>query len=302
MLNCPECGLTITDTQEECPKCHKKVEIETAEEETVQVASKNAKKGKKSKGNKNAPAKPASSKEIKEEMIAAVEAAEASLDVSDASATAQEELIAAVVEAEALAAMEEEALAPEEIELACKVCMTAYTLEQNFCASCGNSVGTLEQVETPVIPKTDAESNRLVAALGYVCFFFPILFGFYRKSSFAKFHTKQATVLFFFSLLTLFVLVGLRNAVDQAFIGGIGLGYRLIPNFDDPSWHHGHGFTGGILYFYLTWVIYALHFTPFAMMIIGMVNALRRKKNRLPLIGRFTTSTPVSEDNDEGVM
>jgi len=272
MLTCPECGLTITDTQKECPKCRTK--LEDIKEE-LQIETEDLKKKKKED-------KKSMSVKIKEEMIAAVVEAEAEIEAKEIEeVSSQEDLIAAVVEAEALAAIEEEALVPdEEEEIVCETCMAPVEDGQNFCASCGSTVNALDIVVAPIIPKTDEESNRLVAALGYICFFFPILFGFYRKSAFAKFHTKQATVLFFFSIISLLLLVTLRNTVDSIFYS------TTITN----SWHQGHGISAGALYHYIIWVIYALHLTPFAMMFIGIINALRRKKNPLPVIGRFTIS------------
>ena len=284
MLNCPECGLTITDTQKECPKCRTKIE---AIKEELEKETENAKGGKEAK---KSPTKKVISKKEKEEENDAKtvkskkeEIVEAAIRAEDEVSkepvsTVKEEMIAAVVEAEALAAIEEEALE----EKLCNTCLAPVNNGQNFCQLCGTSVEAIEEVVNPVIPKTDAESNRLLAAVGYLLFFLPILFGYYRKSAFAKFHAKQATLLFILSTALFLGLVILREVINfflttTAYISDINV---LL----NTAWQHGFGV---FFHFYLVGMINILHLMPFALMLIGVFNALQGKKKPLPIIGRL---------------
>ena len=309
MLNCPECGLTITNTQKECPKC--RTQIEEIKEETGTEKIKEEAKTEEIKEKTN-------TKEIKEEAnteeIKAIEEKKEakkktgkknltklkkklkkkndSVDVNaeaethetitteeevidDAinndSAKIKEEMIAAVVEAEALAAIEEEESAPE--ETLCATCMAPVEDGQNFCQLCGSSVEAIEEIINPVIPKTDEESNKLIAAIGYVCFLFPILCGYHHKSAFAKFHAKQATLLFRASVILFIGLIISLNLLEALF----SIGWLLT------LYQHG---LGVLFYYYLISMINLLYLTPFALMLIGIINAFRGKKKKLPIINR----------------
>jgi len=280
MLNCPECGLTITDVQKECPKCRTK--IENVKEDLKREIDANTESRKKNVKGKNASKQ--SSKQVKEEMIAAVvQAEEANENAEEVATSVKEEMIAAVVEAEALAALEEEA--NEEVHL-CETCLAPVEDGQNFCQLCGSSVDAIEETVNPLIPKTDEESNKVIAAIGYLLFFFPILCGYYRKSAFAKFHAKQATLLFVSSAVLFVGLVLFGNLINDIF----------VTHYADASWHHGHGFAGGVFHIYLTWMLYALHLMPFALMIIGIINALQGQKKLLPIIGRFGKKEEITEE------
>ena len=284
MLNCPECGLTITDTQKECPKCRTKIEVIKEELEKETENSERVKEGEKT------PAKKVS-KKIKNEMIAAVIRSEeetANETIEDDSAKIEEEMIAAVVEAEALAAIEEEAAAAEEI--LCETCLAPVDEGQNFCQLCGASVGAIEETVAPVIPKTDAESNKFLAAIGYILFFVPILCGYYRKSAFARFHAKQATLLFISSTAFFLGLVVLREIINTLLTTT-----EYIRDFTfilNTAWQHGFGV---FFHFYLIGMINILHLMPFALMLIGIFNVMQGKKKHLPIIGRFAKN----EETDE---
>lgn len=302
MLNCPECGLKITDAQQECPKCHTKIEDikeELEKEEKAESAQKETEQVKPTKRKRGRPRKTEvalaetseemmntdDNKSVKEEMIKAVveaeEEAAAEAVQEEESAKIEEEMIAAAVEAEALAVIEEEeAAAAAEEENFCETCMAPVDKGQNLCHLCATS-----EPITPVVPKSDAEANKWIAAIGYVIFFFPALFGFHRKSKFVKFHAKQATALFIASTVLFLALVIFRDILDDLFT------LSPMPNLseiftmnDTTAWRHG---TGVLFQYYLVGMIYALHLMPFALMIIGFIHSVQGEKKPLPFVGRF---------------
>jgi len=283
MLNCPKCGLTITDTHKNCPKCRTK--IEDMKLDNTDVVKKNS---------MNIP-----SQQIKEEMIEAViraeETAIAATNTNDP--TPEETILAAVVEAEALAAIEEENEEKKEKNV-CEICQTIIKEDQTVCESCGSVIENATPIEQEQIitPKTDEQANKWIAAIGYVIFFFPLIFNYYKESAFAKFHAKQATSLFLASIILFLGLLLLRNTMDDWFLTNADhVNYVCTPVlYGDgepicielqPAWHHGHGFAGGAFYYYLRWMLFALHFVPFGWMIIGIINALQGQKRVLPIIG-----------------
>jgi len=297
MLNCPECGLTITDTQKECPKCRTKIQIikEELEKETGNSSRiHDVKKTPVKRGNKKTKDEVIENKKIKnkkDEMIEAVIRAEAEATateaVEDDSTKVKEEMIAAAVEAEALAAIEEEASLEENL---CETCLAPVNDGQNFCQLCGASVEAIEETVNPIIPKTDAESNRSFAAIGYILFFFPILCGYYRKSAFAKFHAKQATLLFISSTALFLGLVVLREILNSLLTTTAYMhDFSLILN---TAWQHGFAV---FFHFYLIGMINILHLMPFALMIIGIFNAIQGKRKPLPIIGRFVKAEEPAE-------
>ncbi|MCL2559822.1 MAG: hypothetical protein FWE07_04985 [Turicibacter sp.] len=259
ILNCPECGLTLTDAQSECPRCHTKIDNDlTAGEQ----------------GSERGP------KSVKEEMIQAVieaEAEELTEQIDDVQKT-EEELIAAAVEAEALAAMEEEAA-----ENLCETCLSPVEEGQNFCHLCGSTVEAAETVQAPALPKTDEEANKWVAVIGYIFFFFPAIVGYYNKSKFSKFHAKQAFALLLSSIVLFMILVIFKDILDGLFRTIVPLG-GPFGTVSELSWHHG---TGVIFHYYLIGMINLVHLMPFVLMIIGMINAIQGKKKPLPIVGKF---------------
>ena len=301
MLNCPECGLTITATQKECPKCH--TNIEEIKEELVKnkaaeaAEKKEAEKAKTIEENKKTNEKKVSAKKtkkkkkdisveisIKEEdndnhevskTTELVESSKTTKKTLSKSANVKEEMIAAVVAAEALAAIEEEDAAEETL---CKTCMSPVDDSQNFCQLCGSSIEAIEETVNPIIPKTDEESNKFSAAIGYIFFFFPILSGQYQKSPFARFHARQAMLLFRSSIILFLVLTISRNFLVTLFS-------IRVPDLDHihAIWQHG---TGGLFYYYLITMINLLHLMPFGLMLVGMINALQGNKKKLPVVNR----------------
>jgi len=269
MLNCPECNLTVTDAHEECPKCRTNLDSVKAELNGVipdAAVAEESKPKKRIVRKREEPVTP-EPKSVKEEMIEAVIQAEReAIIIEEDEVRAKEEMIAAVVEAEALAIIEAE----EAAEFLCETCLSPVEEGQNFCQLCGSSVDAIEELDRPVIPKTDEESNRFVAALGYLFFFFPILAGYYRRSRFAKFHAKQATILFFASIAFFLGLIIVRTFIESSLL-----------------MYDAHGITSVIVYWYLRIMIQILHLLPFALMLVGFFNALQGKKRPLPIIGRF---------------
>jgi len=269
MLNCPECNLTVTDAHEECPKCRTNLDSVKAElnGDVVETIAEEPKPAKKRVTRKKVePVEEEKSK--KDEMIEAVIQSE--LEAMDTPENdeirAKEEMIAAVVEAEALAIIEEE----EAAEFLCETCLSPVDEGQNFCQLCGSSVDAIEEVERPIIPKTDEESNKLIAAIGYLFFFFPVLCGYYRNSKFAKFHAKQATLLFIGSLMWFLSLIIVRTIIESTMV-----------------MYDGHGFTATWVYYYIRVMIQIMHLLPFSLMFIGFFNAMQGKKRPLPIIRRF---------------
>jgi len=233
MMNCPECGLKITNVQEECPKCQTKIE-DNLEEITEEVSSE----------------------------------------------TSVEEVIDEGTET-----------------LLCENCMAPLNEDQNFCQLCGDTANAIDTHENPVVPKTDVEANKWVAAVGYVFFFFPFFFGYYRKSKFAKFHANQALALFLSTIVLFLTLLAFRNLVDwlweptasadQPLLDLIGSPYLLPETGSQAGFFNTHGM-GAFLRVYLIAMLNLLHLVPFTFMIMGIVNALQGKKRQLPVVRRFT--------------
>lgn len=232
IMNCPECGLKITDAQDECPKCQTKIEdiVEDVASEEV---------------------------------------------VDEVSAVYPEESV--------------------EEELLCENCLAPLSEDQNFCQLCGDSASAIETHNNPVTPKTDAEANKWVAALGYVFFFFPFFFGYYRKSKFSKFHANQALALFLSTIVLFLTLLAFKNFVDWLWEPTANADLPLLDLIGTPDllpeasrgFFGTHG-TGAFLHVYLIAMLNLLHLTPFAFMIMGVVNAIQGKKRQLPVIRRFT--------------
>jgi len=329
MLNCSECGLTITDAQEECPKCRTKIEVI---KEELKKESQNV---------KDTP------KATNDEVIKSSEN-ELTMKTSELSEELIDEALAAIVEAEALAAIEEEeakkkAVAEEDtnvklanevsekeekgaegkVKLAelvrsanvCDLCKKQINDDRNLCPPCEaliesesgvvkaeetevvedvkaveevEEVEETEEIEAVVQSKRGNESNNIIVASGYIIFFLPVLCGYYRKSDFAKFHTKQATLLFIANTILFLVLVLFRSLLDYLVIPSIPRqGVSLTQILLTPFTRHHELRTGGLFYWYLRVMLYALHLMPFALMLMGIINVLQGKIRRLPVIGRF---------------
>ena len=103
---------------------------------------------------------------------------------------------------------------------------------------------------SPEIKKDEPSDNVGMAAIAYIVFFIPLLTD-YKDDEFIKFHVKQSLLIFvsylFFYFLRFFPLIG-------------GVIWRLFP---------------------------LIYLSELALMVIGILNALRREKKELPFIGKY---------------
>ena len=182
------------------------------------------------------------------------------------------EEIAKPVQAEKFA----KAVQPVQIEKNAKAVQTAEDVKLVQPVKLVHPVQDIKPLQSaqPVRPKPVGAFSKFIAALGYIVFFFPLLCGGYQKSSFAKFHAKQATLLFIASAILFVGLIWFRSLLS-----------RLFPT-ESIAWHRGYWAISSF-YLYLRGMIYALHLMPFALMIVGMISSAWGKKRRLPVIGRF---------------
>ena len=267
MMNCSQCGLTVTASQDECPKCHKKIK-DIIEEQGLK--------------------RDASVTEVSEEVTSEVGHVEASSELTAGNEIESEANIDDLTSDEEIAT---------EDENTCENCMSVISEDQNFCQLCGEAASAIEMHVNPITPQTDAEANKWIAVVGYVFFFLPLLLGYYKKSKFAKFHTRQAFVLFVCTIVLFLGLLLLRNTIDSLWAPASATGDLLgdimsgLPGMDvvassQRGFFNAHG-VGAFLRFYLIVMINVLHLIPFAFMIIGMINAAQGKKRQLPIIRRF---------------
>ena len=149
-----------------------------------------------------------------------------------------------------------------------------------------------------VAEKKTFDASRWIAAMGYIFFFIPLFFGYYKKSKFIKFHLKQAVSLLIFSIVLFMVLLHLRNRIDllwsnQNYVNDM-FDFLNRPEFGWETTHASGNFfnTHGLGVFLRTYIlamINALHVLPFGMMIIGIIHASKGNMRALPFIRRFTT-------------
>ncbi len=103
-------------------------------------------------------------------------------------------------------------------------------------------------------PVKDATDNKVMGIIAYLLFFVPLLMGAHKASQFVKYHTNQGTALFIF-----YVLWGIVTGILGAIIP-----IRAVDLILNLSW-----------------------FVPAALLIIGILNALKGRCKPLPLIGKF---------------
>ena len=145
----------------------------------------------------------------------------------------------------------------------CEKCGAQANDNAKFCPSCGATVTGAEaqqqsQGATYSAPGAanvqadpdDVQKNKMMAILGYLIFFIPLLTGDHQKSPFVKFHTNQGTIL---------AITGIIGMIFVSIIPFIGL--ILLP------------FIGLAL---------------FVLFIIGILNAANGTLKQLPVIGKFT--------------
>ena len=152
----------------------------------------------------------------------------------------------------------------------CGNCGTNVNDGVNFCPSCGTAMSAAQaqssqyqsgQDSSPQQTDTsDAEQNKVMAMLGYILFFVPLITGDYKKSPFVHFHTNQGTALFLSCVAFGVVYVILTTIL--AFIPI--LGWALIVLIG------------------LCWLVFPI------LCIVGVINAVNGKMTPLPVIGKFT--------------
>ena len=261
MLQCLACGLTIMDAQEECPRCHTK----------------------NSDLNKEALAEKASSPP--EVVDSVIEADDAMLS--------EAKRLEAIVEAQALASIAEDEIDAKQAHL-CEACDSLVEHDQSFCQLCGflvndatnkpESLSSASVAAVSLMPKADESTNKFIAMIGYLCFFLPIFYGYYKKSTFINFHAKQARRLFKFSVLLFLGLVLSRNLLVFLFTTTTPHQLHSSVYFTaNTMFRHG---LGRFFYYYLDLIINLLHLMPFALMLVGCFNAIYGKQKQLPLINR----------------
>ncbi len=142
----------------------------------------------------------------------------------------------------------------------CGTCGTKVDEGINFCPSCGNAMTAnaatqqkaagQEQTASQAVTfdAKDIEANKLMAVLGYILFFIPLLAA--KDSPYAKFHANQGLILFIAG-----VAVGIIGSIIPI------LGWFLILPF------------GSLIVGILG--------------IVGIINAIGGKAKELPVIGKF---------------
>lgn len=141
----------------------------------------------------------------------------------------------------------------------CPRCDFQVNRKDNFCPYCGEQLKLITKekedslnYQDTTFDNEDIEQNKLIAGLSYISFLFILYFIVCPKSKFAKFHANQGIILF------------ISKAVVSIFIGLLDISnmYRLIiENICDA--------------------IFVL------LIIYGLINALKGKVRRLPLIGKY---------------
>lgn len=101
--------------------------------------------------------------------------------------------------------------------------------------------------QTPHQP-AGPKHNTTMAVIAYILFFVPLLTGDAKKDEFVKYHTKQGLALFILWI-------------------GTNLLYMILP-----------------FWFAIGWIF---TLAGFALLIVGIVNAVNGKKEPLPVIGKF---------------
>lgn len=94
------------------------------------------------------------------------------------------------------------------------------------------------------------QRRTLMAVLAYILFLIPILTGDAKKDEFINFHVKQGFVLFILAVL-------------------VNISLNVLP---------------AVLWWNISWV---LSLATFVLFVIGVNNALKGKKEVLPIIGHF---------------
>jgi len=111
---------------------------------------------------------------------------------------------------------------------------------------------------TPTPDAQDVADNKVMAILGYILFFIPLLAA--KESPFARFHANQG-------LLVLLLAIGL---------GIVFFILTLVGTMIAPA-------IGGIIYI----VSLVCNLGVFVLVILGIINAAQGQMKELPVIGKF---------------
>jgi len=99
----------------------------------------------------------------------------------------------------------------------------------------------------------EVKQNTAMAAFSYILFFVPLISGVAKKDEFVKFHAKQGLVLFL-----------------------VCVAFMIVSNLVPYN-----------IYWSISWIFSLVNLAIFVIMIIGIANALKGKKEPLPIIGKL---------------
>ena len=116
-------------------------------------------------------------------------------------------------------------------------------------------------------PQNDAEANKGMAVIAYIIWFVPLIAGTHKTSPFVKFHTNQGILLFLFAVAWSIVLGIIMGVVTAIAISTYAFGVMAI----------------------LSSLLSILYLVPVVFVILGIVNAVGGKMNKLPIIGGLFT-------------
>jgi uncharacterized membrane protein len=105
----------------------------------------------------------------------------------------------------------------------------------------------------------DVAANKGMAILSYILFFVPLIAGAHKTSPFVRFHVNQGTALFIVNLIYSVALTIILSALAFAIPWQLWSVYSLVSNL--------------------------LRLVPFALVILGIINAANGTLKQLPVIG-----------------
>ena len=126
--------------------------------------------------------------------------------------------------------------------------------------------------QQPYPQKSDAETNKWMAVLGYILFFIPIIVGAHKTSPFVKFHVNQGFL--FFCLWLVYSIV--QNIV-------------IAIAFSTRVYSYGSLYAYGSQYLIVTTILGLIYIPIFILGVLGIINAATGKTKPLPLIGKLFT-------------
>ena len=127
----------------------------------------------------------------------------------------------------------------------------------------------------PMTPEMmDAQNGKTMAILSYIFFFVPLLSGAHKTSPFVKYHTNQGTLLF---------CVGIAYSIISTL-----LSILIKVDREIKIWGIGTGVTQRVTPGWLSAILALLCLPILGGVILGIMNAVKGKKQPLPVIGGFT--------------